>query len=571
MGDSSLRAKVRRGISGLFLIFLALVGAVVSLGPIQVKATSFSTGTQVPTGTSNLPIWPSAAFDARGRIWLAYANKTTGSLVNPDIFFKTFNGLSWSNPQRVTIDPNDDDGTPYVAHLSNGSMIISWSSNRTGSNRYQLFYRLYSGNTTVPKATTNPVRLTSSALNDSQASIVQDRNGRIWVAWARENQTTTPTGVIVFYSDIYYKYFNGTSWSPDFPLPQASNTIVGGKHQVETTPSITQTKDGRIWIAWTSNETGDGTFDIFYKTTDGTVYNLPSSGIATSSWSARIDLCCSDTGADDDHPLILQARNGTIMAFWERCAGSNCLNDIYFQTSSNNGVTWTPKAAVPAAATSADERFPAAAQMGDKRVWLFWQSQALLSTQLWYTTSDQITNVHDVGITSLTASPNLIRSGLQWDSSGSANVTVSVRNFGDYAQNTTLTIMLNNTILSTIPVTNLGVNQTKPVLFKWNSTLGFSGRYTISATLQPITGEDPSLFKADYNWSGGIERVSPPGDVDYSGCVNILDAALLAFSYGTTIGPPSSPLWNPNADINHDGAITILDAALLAFYFGDCV
>jgi len=547
------------------------VGAVVSLGPIQVKATSFSTGTQVPTGTSNLPIWPSAAFDARGRIWLAYANKTTGSLVNPDIFFKTFNGLSWSNPQRVTIDPNDDDGTPYVAHLSNGSMIISWSSNRTGSNRYQLFYRLYSGNTTVPKATTNPVRLTSSALNDSQASIVQDRNGRIWVAWARENQTTTPTGVIVFYSDIYYKYFNGTSWSPDFPLPQASNTIVGGKHQVETTPSITQTKDGRIWIAWTSNETGDGTFDIFYKTTDGTVYNLPSSGIATSSWSARIDLCCSDTGADDDHPLILQARNGTIMAFWERCAGSNCLNDIYFQTSSNNGVTWTPKAAVPAAATSADERFPAAAQMGDKRVWLFWQSQALLSTQLWYTTSDQITNVHDVGITSLTASPNLIRSGLQWDSSGSANVTVSVRNFGDYAQNTTLTIMLNNTILSTIPVTNLGVNQTKPVLFKWNSTLGFSGRYTISATLQPITGEDPSLFKADYNWSGGIERVSPPGDVDYSGCVNILDAALLAFSYGTTIGPPSSPLWNPNADINHDGAITILDAALLAFYFGDCV
>src|SRR6266567_2749295 len=473
-----------------------------SFGPIQAEATSFSTGTQVPTGTGNLPIWPSAASDARGRVWLAYANKSIGSLANPDIFFKTFNGLSWGNPQRVTVDPNDDDATPFVAHLSNGSMIISWSSNRTGSNRY--------------------------------------------------------------------KYFNGTTWSADFPLPQASNIVIGGRHQVETTPSIIQTKDGRIWIAWTSNETGDGTFDIFYTTTDGTVYNLPSSGIAASSWSSRIDLCCSDTSADDDHPAILQARNGTVMAFWERCAGSNCLNDIYFQSSSNNGATWTAKTAIPAAATSADERFPVAAQMADKRIWLFWQNQGSLSTQLWYTTSDQVTNVHDVGITSLAAYPTLVRSGPQWDNSGSANVTVAVRNFGDYSQNTTLTIMLNSTVLSTIPVINLGVNQTRLVQFTWQSSLGFWGRYAISANLQPIAGEDSNIFKADYNWSGGIERVSPPGDVDFNGCVNILDAALLAFSYGSSAGPPPSSLWNPKADINHDGVISILDAALLAFYFGDC-
>jgi hypothetical protein len=259
------------------------------------------------------------------------------------------------------------------------------------------------------------------------------------------------------------------------------------------------------------------------------------------------------------------------MAFWERCAGSNCLNDIYFQTSSNNGATWTAKTAIPAAATSADERFPAAAQMADKRIWLFWQSQGSLSTQLWYTTSDQVTNVHDVGITSLAASPTLIRSGPQWDSSGSTNVTVAVKNFGDYSQNTTLTIMLNSTVLSTIPVTNLGVNQTKLVQFIWQSPFGFWGRYTISAFLQPIAGEDSNMFKADYNWSGGIERVSSPGDVDRNGCVNILDAALLAFSYGSSAGPPPSSLWNPNADINHDGVISILDAALLAFYYGDCV
>lgn len=542
-----------------------------SLGPLGVSATSFSTAQQVPTPTTSLPIWPSVANDSRGRIWLVYANKTVGTIANPDIFFKTWNGITWSNPIRVTSDPVDDDITPFVAPLSNGSMMILWSSNRTGCNgcnRYQVFYRLYSGTTFKPSPTTSIIQLTHSSLNDSQPSAVQDRNGRIWVAWARENQTTTVAGKAVFYSDIYYKYFNGTSWSAEFPLPQASNIIVGGKHQTETGPSITQTKDGRIWAVWTSNETADGTFDLFYETADGTAYSLPATGINAGSWSTRVNLCCGDTNADDDHPSVFQARNGTIFAFWERCAGANCLNNIYFKSSTNNGMTWGPALAVPAASTAADERFPAAAQIGDKRIWLFWQTQSGINTQLWYSTSDPITNVHDVGITSLAASPGFVRSGVQWDNSGATNVTVMVKNRGDYVENTTLTVSLNTIVINTTRLTNIAPNQTRIIQFKYQSFLGTWGGYTISVLLQTIPGEDPTIYRADYFWSGGTLRISPPGDVDFNGCVNILDAALLAFSYGTT---PSMPLWNPNADINHDSRIDILDAALLAFYYGDCV
>ncbi len=445
-------------------------------------------------------------------------------------------------------------------------MMIIWSSNRTGGNRYQLFYKLYSGTAAKPFPTTGMIRLTNSNLNDSQPSAIQDRNGRIWVAWARENQTSMGQ-IAVFYGDIYYKYFNGTSWSADFPLPQASNIVVGGMHQDERTPSWTQTKDGRILAVWTSNETADGTLDLFYKTTDGTINTLPVTGIPAGSWSPRTNLCCSDVNADDGHPAVLQARDGTIMVFWERCVGNNCLDDIFYKTSSNNGVSWSSLAAVPAASTSSNERFPTAAQMADKRVWVFWQTQATMSTQFFYSTSDPITNVHDIGITSLTVSPSFIRSGVQWDKSGASNITVTVKNYGDYAENTTLTVKLNSTVLVSTPVTNLLVNQTRVVRFTYQSVLGFWGRYLITTTLQAVPGEN-AINQGDNYYPGGLLRVSAPGDVDYNGCVNILDAALLAFSFGTT---PGAPLWNPNADINHDNMISILDAAQLAFYYGDCV
>ncbi|TMI53235.1 hypothetical protein E6H18_11900, partial [Candidatus Bathyarchaeota archaeon] len=243
-----MRKRTRPTLSRFLLVIVVLSAMMVAEYPIQVRANSFTTAIQVPTGSRSLPTSPSVAQDGSGKIWLAYENKTVGSQSNSEIFLKTLSGTTWSSGQQVTLDPADSDATPFVASLSNGSMMIAWSSNRTGNNQFQLFYKLYASTTVKP--TTKSIRLTQSTLNDTQPSIVQDRNGRIWVAWARQNQTSISGGV-VYYSDIFYKYFNGSSWSNDFALPQDSLT----PRQQEITPYITQSKDGRIWVAWASNET----------------------------------------------------------------------------------------------------------------------------------------------------------------------------------------------------------------------------------------------------------------------------------------------------------------------------
>jgi hypothetical protein len=179
---------------------LAVTGTIAALNVPLVKAASYTTAQQVPTGTRSLPTGPSVAQDPLGRVWLAYENKTIGSISNPEIFFKTWNGTTWTSGQQVTLDPADDDATPFVASLSNGSMMIMWSSNRTGGNLYQLFYKLYSGTASKPLATTKTIRLTTSNLNDTQPNIIQDRNGRIWITWVRENVTSRP-GIRVYISD----------------------------------------------------------------------------------------------------------------------------------------------------------------------------------------------------------------------------------------------------------------------------------------------------------------------------------------------------------------------------------
>src|SRR6266581_1210969 len=492
----------RASTSRFLLLSLVLAGLLIVPSPVQVRATGFSVAQQVPTSATSFTTWPSAGQDGLGRVWLAYSNKTEGSPKNPGIWFKVWNGSAWAAPKQVTSDPNQNI-TPVLAPLSNGSMMILWSSNRTAGNRYQLFYKLYSGLTTKPSPTSSDIRLTTSLLNDSQPSAFQDRNGRIWTVWE-------------------------------------------------------------------SNMTSDGSADLFYETTDGTLFTLPFTGIPANSWSARKDLCCSDNNADDGHPSIVQARNGTIMVVWQRCVGTNCIPDIFFMSSSDNGVTWSSPIPIPAASTTTAEFLPTAMQRNspsDKSVWLFWQKEGLFNSEIWYTSSDQIVNVHDVGISNLVASPRLARSGIQWDNSGLVKFNVTVTNFGDYSENTTLTLSLNGTSLPALSVTRLALGEKRLFQTTWQTVLPNWGRYLLTASLQPVLGESV-INQGDNLWSGGTVRVSPPGDVDYNGCVNIYDAAQLAFAYDTN---PGMPLWNPGADVDHTGKIDIFDAAFLAFYFDKCV
>jgi hypothetical protein len=483
-----------------------------------------------------ITLWPSVARDQIGRVWLAWSEKTIAGSDRYAVYFKLWNGSAWIGKQQVNTDTSTS-VNDNVVKLSNQTMMILWASNSTGHN--QLFYRLYSSGAN-PSPTTNQVQLTNSLMTDTTPSAIQDRNGRIWVAWTRQNATSS-------INSVYYKYYNGSSWSADFSIPGASNP-----HLNQRSPSLYQSKDGRIWAAWASNDTG--VLNLYYSTTNGTITALPLTGIPATSWTSKTPLF-SNSLVDDDHPSLMQARDGTLWLFWQQSTNTGV--NVFAGSSSDNGVTWTTNWS-----TTGTDVSPASGQMADGRIWVFWNRQGSQTEEIWYQTSDQITGIHDVGISGVTAAPQLIRSG------DNLTITVTVTNYGDFQEKTNATINLNNTVLIKVPVTIMN-GASLNISLTWTSPTPNWGRYVLTAAVQPVPGEN-SINKGDDFWTGRLVRISPWGDVDRNGDVTIIDLAIVALYYGAT---PASPNWNVAqvADLDHDGHVDIGDLAIVATYYGKSV
>jgi len=119
-------------------------------------------------------------------------------------------------------------------------------------------------------------------------------------------------------------------------------------------PAITQTSDGRIWVAWYSFRTGN--YDVFYKILDG------------SSWSNDVQLTF-DTHYDR-HPSILQTSDGKIWIIWNSDRTGN--EEIFYKTSSDNGMSWSDDTQLTT--DPGFDGYPSIMQASDGKVWVVWTS-----------------------------------------------------------------------------------------------------------------------------------------------------------------------------------------------------
>jgi len=110
---------------------------------------------------------------------------------------------------------------------------------------------------------------------------------------------------------------------------------------------------------------------------------------------------------------------------------------------------------------------------------------------------------------------------------------------------------------------SLSIGQIQLLQFTWQTVQPSWGRYKLTATLTPVSGENVINQGDDSNAISWV-RVSPPGDVNRDGVVNISDLSIIAFAYHSS---PGSPNWNPLADINKDGHIDISDLSTCAFWY----
>jgi len=99
------------------------------------------------------------------------------------------------------------------------------------------------------------------------------------------------------------------------------------------------------------------------------------------------------------------------------------------------------------------------------------------------TTKTIIVKIHDIAITSLTASPSTVRIGQ------TVEIEVTVANQGNFTETFTITVYRNSTTIETQTVTALTAGNSQILTTSWNTSSVGPGAYTIKAETSIISGE----------------------------------------------------------------------------------
>ncbi len=122
---------------------------------------------------------PSITQNLDGKIWVVWQRKYTAS--NNDLVYRTYDGSSWSAEARLT-ESSTWDMSPSITWTYNGTVWVFWSLyNLTGS-QYDLFYKTYNGSSWSAE----PARLTTDPDWDSFPSAIQCVDGTMWVVWSSD-------------------------------------------------------------------------------------------------------------------------------------------------------------------------------------------------------------------------------------------------------------------------------------------------------------------------------------------------------------------------------------------------
>jgi outer membrane protein assembly factor BamB len=164
--------------------------------------------------------------------------------------------------------------------------------------------------------------------------------------------------------------------------------------------------------------------------------------------------------------------------------------------------------------------------------------------------------IHDIAVTGVSYNKTSVGHGYP------TNVTVTVINKGDFAENFNVTLYANSTVIGTVTNFMLAGGSTGTITFVWNTSTFSLSNYTINAYASPVPGETST---GDNILTGGIVAVTIPGDLNGDFKVNLQDLVILAKAYGI---PPIRPLGNPNADIDGNGIVGLSDLVILAQHYG---
>jgi hypothetical protein len=340
----------------------------------------------------------------------------------------------------------------------------------------------------------------------------------------------------------------GASWSPETILTTDAGTDIS--------PSIFQDMNGSIWVVWSSDRTGG--FDLYYKTSS-------DNGL---TWSNATRLTTDPS--DDLSPTATQTMNGSIWVVWssDRTGGF----DLYYKTSSDNGLTWSN--ATRLTTDPNPDKLPSIAQTSDGNIWVSWSSNRLEDYEIFYKTYNGLSWSNETNLTvdpNIDTDPSILQTldGTTWIFWSRRNVTPEVVE-GElvYCEDLYYKYSCEN-----------GITWSDSIQFTFTDiyTVVEDGYiivcYNDDTWSTVMQARDTSIWVAwtsnrtdqtDGDWEIYF-RASLAGDVNEDGAVDIFDLSAVAKAYASVVGGPE---YDPDLDITKDGRVDMRDIAIISKHYG---
>jgi hypothetical protein len=211
--------------------------------------------------------YPSIAWAPGGELHLVWTDSRDGFW---NIYYKRFDGMTWGSDVRLAAY-SADQSLPCIAVDADKNLHVVWYDNRNGGND-EIYYRKFDGMTWGPET-----RLTSASGDSWTPAIVADDYGNLHVAWHDHRNNDY---------EIYYKRFNGAIWEPDQRLTDAAGISANAALSIDIT--------GKIHLTWNDNRTGN--HEIYRRILDGVIWGGEEQITDYEGTSKQASAVCDNSG-----------------------------------------------------------------------------------------------------------------------------------------------------------------------------------------------------------------------------------------------------------------------------------
>lgn len=515
-------------------------------------------------GQDNLP---TAVQASNGTIWLAWQTFRY-TATRPDIILKSItNGTVPGFDVRMT--SSGVNTSPALVQLNNGNdtIMLFWSQQQAAS--FNIYYKNFKYNplTGMYEWSKYTIKLTNTAFDDTSATATVAKDGTLWLFWQRSNQTCTSTCVQT--KEIYYKTLSSGSWSSETKITGSVSDT-----NWNWLPTATITKDGRLWLAWSKGGQSSGSTltssIIYYKTYNGTTWSsetqatFPALGVNGDQHASILQdrngtiwLFWARTSLTVPMFIIyskFDINNGQTLSSATETQMTNEASGIDSQqpwaVQGNTALDKTIHLFYSSDRTN-----------NDYDIWSLTSPSISPVHDVGIISASPSINVMYAG-------------GLPGKQTSNITISVTVVNYGDFPETVQTTVTVSNKtsipLISQTQIINIAGSVT--LYTQWNTTNAKPARYNLSVTAFSTSTEtsgnlgDNSVSVKKAIW------LLPWGDVDQDGSVTISDVGVFFFDYG--FGPAATPCGVNHCkyfyfeDINNEGVVDIIDVGISVRNYG---